>query len=69
MKALSLIALVFAAFLIFLGYTSREKSGDVLGKAVMIGGAMILIFVAVVWILAFIKKREEKDGDFDDFDS
>lgn len=60
MKALSLLALVFAAFLIFVGYSSRKTPNDVLGYVVMFGGAMIVIFVAVIWIISIIK--EKKDG-------
>ncbi|MGI8788210.1 MAG: hypothetical protein ACR2HG_10665 [Pyrinomonadaceae bacterium] len=63
MKALSLIALTFAAFLIILGWSSENTAGDVLGKAVIIGGVLIAAFVAVAWILMFIKEKREKDSE------
>ena len=69
MKALSLIAGFFAAFLIILGVTSRENNGDVLGFAAIIGGVLILIFISAVWILASIKKNKSQEEDSDDFDS
>lgn len=60
MKALSLIALVFAAFLIFLGVTSRAASGNVLGNAVIIGGALIAVVVAVIWAIILVKEKKGK---------
>ena len=60
MKALSLIAIVFAAFLIFLGVSSREASGRVLGNAVITGGVLILVIVAVIWAIIFIKEKRGK---------
>ena len=68
MKPLSLIALIFAAFLIFLGYSSKETAGDVLGKAVMTGGVLIVIFVGIVWILAFVKEKRDKERNLDNSD-
>ena len=59
MKALSTIALIFAAFLIFLGISSRKASGG-LSNAVAIAGFLIVIFVAVIWLITFIKERREK---------
>jgi 4-amino-4-deoxy-L-arabinose transferase-like glycosyltransferase len=59
MKALSLIAIVFAAFLIFLGISSREKSGA-LSNAVIIGGALIAVLVAIIWAITFIKEKKGK---------
>ena len=59
MKALSLIAIVFAAFLIFLGVSSREKSGA-LSNAVIICGASILILVGIIWAITFIKEKKGK---------
>jgi hypothetical protein len=60
MKALSLIAVVFAAFLIFLGVSSRDASGRVLGNAVIIGGVLIFVTVAVIWAIIFIKEKKGK---------
>ena len=66
MKALSFIALVFAAFLILLGLSSRNSAGYVLGNAVIVGGVIIAAFVIIVWIILFIKekKKSDKDADF-----
>ena len=61
MKALSFIGLVFAAFLIFLGYTSRSSAGSVLGNALVVGGAIIAAFVIIVWIILFIKEKKKSD--------
>jgi hypothetical protein len=60
MKALSLIALVFAAFLIVLGYTSKKNAGDVLGNTVIIGGVLIALAVAAIWTAYFIKEKRGK---------
>lgn|GEM_PF-4503324 len=59
MKALSFIGLVFAAFLIFLGVSSRNTSGSVLGNALIVGGAIIAGFVIVVWIILFVKEKKK----------
>ena len=59
MKALSLIAGVFAAFLIFLGISSRKASGA-LSNAVIIGGVIIAVLVAIIWTIIFIKERKGK---------
>ncbi len=59
MKALLFIALVFGAFLIFLGISSRATAGT-LSNAVIVGGASIFVFVAVVWILMFLKEKKGK---------
>ncbi len=61
MKALSLIGLVFAAFLIFLGYSSKKASGDVLSNAIIVGGAIIGVFVIVVWVIMFIKEKKKTE--------
>jgi hypothetical protein len=63
MKALSFIGLVFAAFLIFLGFTSKDASGNVLGNAIIIGGVIIAAFVIIVWIILFIKEKKDSDKD------
>lgn len=59
MKPLSLIAFLLAAFLIFLGYSARISSGG-LSYAVMIAGFLILIFLAIVWVIYFVKEKKEK---------
>lgn len=60
MKALSLIAIIFAAFLIFLGVSTRQSAGNVLGNAVIIGGSFIAVIVAIVWALILIKEKKGK---------
>ena len=59
MKSLSSIAFVFAAFLILLGILSRKTSG-VLGYAVILLGVLILIYLAVIWAMFFVKEKKEK---------
>lgn len=61
MKALSLVAVIVGAFFIFVGISSRKTAG-VLSDAVIFAGAVILIFVAVVWILAYVKEKKERIG-------
>ncbi len=61
MKPLSIIAFVFAAFLIFLGFSARVASGG-LSYAVMIAGFLILIFLTVFWILFLVKEKKEKSN-------
>ena len=65
MKALSLIGLVFAAFLIFLGVSSKNTAGNVLSNAIIVGGAIIGVFVIVVWVIMFIKEKKKKEVDSD----
>lgn len=60
MKALSLIALFFAVFLVFLGATSKGPAGAVLGNAIIAGGVIIAAIVAAVWIVMLIKEKREK---------
>lgn len=59
MKALSTIGLTIAAFLLFLGITSRSAAGAVLSNAVIAGGAFIILVVAGSWIAVRIKNRKE----------
>lgn len=66
MKPLSIIALLFAAFLIFLGIFSRQSSGG-LSYAVIVAGVLVLIFLAVIWIL-FLKKEKKEATDWKDLD-
>jgi amino acid transporter len=61
MKALSLIGLVFSAFLIFLGFSSRKTAGNVLSNAIIVGGALIAAFVVIVWLILFFKGKGESD--------
>ncbi len=61
MKALSLIGLVFAAFLIFLGISSKNAAGNVLSNAIIVGGAIIGGFVIVVWVIMFIKEKKKTE--------
>lgn len=68
MKALSLVGLIIAAFLIFLGISSRATAG-VLSSAVIFIGALIAFFVAIVWAITFFKEKRDRKNDFDDFDS
>ncbi len=68
MKALSLIAIVFAAFLIIVGFTSRTTAG-VLSYAVIFLGVVIAIFVAIIWTIAFFKEKKERESNFNDSDS
>ncbi len=68
MKALSLVALVFAAFLIFLGYSSRATAG-VLGDAVIFIGVVIAVFVGIIWLIAFFKEKGNRKNDSDNSDS
>ncbi len=59
MKPLSLIAFVFAAFLILLGIASRKTSG-VLSYAVIVLGVLILIYLTIIWAIFFVKEKKEK---------
>ena len=65
MKALSFIGLVFAVFLIFLGFSSRQTAGNVLSNAIIVGGAIIAAFVIIVWIIMFFKEKKNSDKDAD----
>lgn len=59
MKALSFIGMVFAVFLIILGFTSKQTAGNVLSNAIIVGGALIGGFVIVVWIIMFFKEKND----------
>ena len=60
MNALLTLALIFAAFLIFLGVSSIRTVGG-LSYAVIIGGALIAAFVIIFRLITFFKeKREDK---------
>lgn len=66
MKPLSIIAFLFAVFLIILGISSRQSSGG-LSYAVIIAGILVLIFLAVIWIL-HLKKEKTEPSDWEDLD-
>jgi hypothetical protein len=66
MKALSFIGLVFSAFLIFLGVSSKNTAGNVLSNAIIVGGVIIGAFVVIVWIILFVKEKKNS-GDKSDF--
>ena len=66
MKALSIVAVFFAVFLIFVGLSSRETAG-VLSDAVVFIGVLIAFFIAVIWLITFFKSKKNREGDFDDF--
>lgn len=51
--------MVFAAFLIFLGTTSKQTAGEVLGNAVIAGGVIITVVVVSVWVIMFFKRKKE----------
>jgi uncharacterized membrane protein YdcZ (DUF606 family) len=59
MRALSFIGMVLAAFLLFLGFSSRQKAGAVLSNAIIVGGAIIAGFVIIVWIITFLKEKRK----------
>jgi hypothetical protein len=59
MKALSLIGIVFAAFLIFLGFSSKQTAGAVLSDALVGGGAIIAGFLIIVWVIMFFKEKNK----------
>jgi hypothetical protein len=59
MKALSVIGIVFAAFLIFLGFSSKQTAGAVLSDALIVGGAIIAVFLIIVWVFMFFKERSK----------
>ena len=65
MKALSFIGLVFAAFLIFLGFSSRATAGIVLSNAIIVAGAIIAAFVIIVWIIMFLKEKRNRQDKSD----
>ena len=56
MKALTLIAMVLAAYLLFLGFSTRKSAGEPLGNALIVGGSLVAGAVIIIWIITFIKK-------------
>jgi heme/copper-type cytochrome/quinol oxidase subunit 2 len=65
MKALSFIGLVFSAFLLFLGISSRNNAGTVLSNAIITGGVIIGVFVIIVWVIMFLRGKKKKGSDTD----
>jgi quinol-cytochrome oxidoreductase complex cytochrome b subunit len=61
MKAFTLVGIIFSAFLIVLGITSKNSAGNVLANAIIVGGSLILLFVIVVRIISFIKERKGRE--------
>lgn len=59
MKALSFIGLVIAGVLILLGVSTRQNAGVVLSNAIIVGGAIIAVFVAGVWIASYAKNQRK----------
>lgn len=58
MKALSLIATVLSAYLIFLGFSTRKSAGEPLGNALIVGGTLVLSLVLAIWIITFVKEKK-----------
>jgi hypothetical protein len=58
MKALSIIAMVLSAYLLFLGFSTRKSAGEPLGNALIIGGSLVASVVIIIWIITFIKERK-----------
>ncbi|HEX8397984.1 MAG TPA: hypothetical protein VGB02_09035 [Pyrinomonadaceae bacterium] len=58
MKPLSLIALFMAAGLLIMGFVGRSGSGRILSNAVIVAASFIIVMVAAVWIIAFLKNRK-----------
>jgi amino acid transporter len=61
MRAFLLVGLIFSAFLLFLGFTSRKTAGDVLSATVIICGVLVFLFVAIIWIFSYIKEKKERE--------
>lgn len=64
MKALSLVGVALAIFFIFLGIASRATAG-VLSNAVIVMGAIIIIFVCLVWTITLVKEKRKKENKTD----
>lgn len=59
MKALSFIMSLIAAYLFLLGFSTRNTDNETLGRALMVGGAIIFGVILLAWFLA--KKSERRD--------
>lgn len=57
MRALNFIGLAIAAFLLFLGISSRNAAGAVLSNAVIAGGVFIILVIAGGWIAVIVRNR------------
>jgi TRAP-type C4-dicarboxylate transport system permease large subunit len=62
MKAFTLVGLIFSAFLIVLGITSKNTAGSVLANAVIAGGLLVLLFVVAIRILSYVKEKKERES-------
>ncbi|MCU1288817.1 MAG: hypothetical protein JWN60_1046 [Acidobacteria bacterium] len=60
MKALSLIALSLAAYLLYLGVSTKKSAGGPLGNALIVGSVLVGGTVLTIWILTFIKEKNDK---------
>jgi membrane protein DedA with SNARE-associated domain len=58
MKALSLIAMALAAYLLFLGFSTGKSAGAPLGNALIIGGSIVAGVVVIIWVITFIKEKK-----------
>ncbi|MGI8669599.1 MAG: hypothetical protein ACR2J3_07065 [Aridibacter sp.] len=59
MKAIFLILFVFSTFMLYLGYTAKTTQSNSLGNALIFGGVLIYLGMAVTWILFKIKERND----------
>ncbi len=60
MKAIFLILLVSASFMLFLGYTAKTSTNNPLGNALIFGGLAIYLGVLIIWILFKVKEKRDK---------
>ena len=73
MKALSLIAMVLSAYLLFLGFSTRKSAGEPLGNALIIGGSIVAGVVLIIWVITYIKEKKDNaakvqdKNNFEDF--
>lgn len=59
MKAFTLMGSIFAVFLLILGFTSRNSAGKILSNAVIAAGLLVLLFVAAIRVISYIKEKRE----------
>jgi hypothetical protein len=62
MKAIFLILFVFSTFTLFLGYTAKTNTNNMLGNALIVGGLAIYVGMITTWILFKIKEREDREN-------
>ena len=60
MRAFLFVGLIFSAFLIILGITSKNSTGGVLSNAVIVAGVLVLIFVSTVSVIAIVNGRNDR---------